>query len=358
MIKKLKIQGFKSIVDFEFQLTNLTVLAGLNNSGKSTVVQSLRMCAASYNGLSPLLSGYGDVNELRSSFVNNQDDIVFKLTFETGLEESLVISNKGIKQSPKKFPEFFYIGADRFGPQPFLPLNIDINSKFKVGDRGEFIFDFIQKLSNYGYTVPEIFFHEASEGKSFEYTLQGWLSEISPGVKLSFNSNKNADISHANINRYRPSNTGFGLSYALPIIATILGVASIAPKNHEDEWLDTWEQLKLSNGLLVILENPEAHLHPRGQTAMGRLIALAASIGIQCLVETHSEHVMDGIRIGVKEGLINHDLVKFYYLTKEQSEETKVLTPDLNSEGKIDSWPQGFFDQTLINRSILAKRKS
>lgn len=355
MIKKLNIRGFKSIIDMDFDLGNLTLLAGLNNSGKSSVIQSLRMYSAAHSGSSPLLNGHGDLSELRSDFVNINNDITFSLTFNNNVTESMVLSNDVIIR-PKICPEFFYVGADRLGPQPFLPLNISLDSKMKVGDRGEFVFDFIKKLEEFGYLLPEELVHESSEGRTFEYGLQGWLSEIAPGINFSFTTNKKADISHAEINNYRPTNVGFGLSYTLPIIAATLGAAAITPKNYDNEWLNNWEKLKLENGVLVVLENPEAHLHPKGQTAMGKLIALAAACGVQIIVETHSEHIMDGIRIAVKNGLIKSNLVKFHYLAKNKSGMTEVSTPNLDDDGKVDFWPEGFFDQTLKNRSILAKR--
>lgn len=56
----------------------------------------------------------------------------------------------------------------------------------------------------------------------------------------------------------------------------------------------------IKRNTLVILENPEAHLHPRGQTEMGKLIASVAHSGCQVIVETHSDHLFDGIRIYAK----------------------------------------------------------
>ncbi|WP_288491122.1 DUF3696 domain-containing protein [uncultured Acinetobacter sp.] len=357
MIKSLKISGYKSIVNLEIIFGSLTLLAGLNNSGKSSVIQALRMYSAAYNGKSPLLEGHGDVAELRSDFVNLSDDICVTANFSDQSTENMRLSTNSIYR-PSICPEFFYVGADRLGPQPYLPINISLDSKLRVGDRGEFVFDFVKKLEDYGYLLPDQLVHPSSEGKTFEYVLQGWLSEIAPGVNFSFTTNKKADISQAEINNYRPANVGFGLSYTLPIIAATLGAAAKVPTfTTQDEWLNNWETLKSQHGVLVVLENPEAHLHPQGQTAMGKLIAIAASCGVQIVVETHSEHVMDGIRIAVKSELIKSELVKFHYLSKNKDGVTQIDTPNLDDDGKVDFWPEGFFDQTLKNRSILAKRK-
>lgn len=358
LINKLHIKGFKSFVDEEIPLANLTLLAGLNNSGKSSVIQALRMYSAAFNDASPLLNGHGEVSDLRSDFVSANDDIFVSLGFDKGQQGTMVLSDHNVVK-PNIGPEFFYVGADRLGPQSFLPLNLSLDARPKVGDRGEFVFDFVKKLEEYRYILPDLLIHKASQGKTFEYVLQGWLTEIAPGVKFSFSTNKKADISHAEIDNYRPTNVGFGLSYTLPIIAATLGAAAKAPTLVEqDDWVMHWENLKVKNGVLLVLENPEAHLHPQGQTAMGKMIALAAACGVQIIIETHSEHVMDGVRIAVKQGLVSSESVKFHYLSKNEKGQTKVDTPKIDNDGKLDFWPNGFFDQTLKNRSILAKRKS
>lgn len=359
MIKKLEIKGFKSIVNQEIDFSNLTLLTGLNNSGKSSIIQSLRMYCAVYNGSSPLLGGHGTVSDLRSDFVNANESISINLKFrKDNIESSLILADHEILEKPSICPEFFYVGADRLGPQSFLPLNVALDAKPKVGDRGEYVFDFIKKLEEYGYLLPENMLHPLAQGKTFEFVLQGWLNEISPGVQFSFATNKKADISHAEIDNYRPANVGFGLSYTLPIIAATLGATAIPPNyGLRDDWLTLWETHKTQNGILLVLENPEAHLHPQGQTAMGTLIAHAAASGIQIVVETHSEHVMDGIRIAVKDKKISNQFVKFHYLSKSPEGLTQVETPALDEDGKLNFWPEGFFDQTLKNRSRLAKRK-
>lgn len=357
MIHSLNISGFKSIAHQEIEFSNLTLLAGLNNSGKSSVIQSLRMYSAAHSGNSPLLGGHGSISDLKSDFVKVSDNIIFTLKFQNSSESSLELSNHEVLTHPIQCPVFFYVGADRLGPQPFLPLNVALDSRPKVGDRGEYVIDFVKKLEENGYLIPDAMLHPESEGKTFEFALQGWLSEISPGVKFTFSTNKKADISHAEIDNYRPANVGFGLSYTLPIIAATLGATAKAPNsNNLEDWLVEWEELKSENGVLLVLENPEAHLHPQGQTAMGILLAYAASCGVQIVVETHSEHVMDGIRIAVKDGILESNSVKFHYLSKTKEGLTKLETPVIDADGKLNFWPDGFFDQTLKNRSKLAKR--
>ncbi len=356
MINSLKISGFKSFVNEDLALSQLTLLAGLNSSGKSSIVQALRMHNAALTVGSPLLFGHGGIDELRSKFVAPKDSILIQLTLEDGSKSTLTLPEND-PASTKTGPEFFYIGADRLGPQPNLPIEQSLNTSPRVGDKGEYVFDFITRLVENNYVLPENLYHENAQGVTFEHILQGWLSEISPDVNFTFQRNNKADISHAEIDTFRPTNVGFGLSYTLPIIAAALGAAATpaAPENNEP-WVTSWEARKKKNGVLLVLENPEAHLHPRGQTAMGKLLALCAAAGIQVIVETHSEHVMDGIRIAIKQKSIDNKKVKFHYFTKIKNKPSIVQSPNINQDAKLDFWPEGFFDQTLKNRAILARR--
>ena len=66
-----------------------------------------------------------------------------------------------------------------------------------------------------------------------------------------------------------------------------------------------------------MVENPEAHLHPSAQAAMGEFLAISAASGIQVILETHSDHVLNGIRRAVKKGLITHHDVAIHFFTGE-----------------------------------------
>ena len=97
-----------------------------------------------------------------------------------------------------------------------------------------------------------------------------------------------------------------------------------------------------------MLENPEAHLHPRGQRKMGELIALCASKGVQIFLETHSDHILNGIRIAVKQKALKGDQVGLFYFSKNQEYDKTVHcveTPKINDNGRLDYWPDGFFDE-------------
>ena len=123
----------------------------------------------------------------------------------------------------------------------------------------------------------------------------------------------------------RPVNVGFGLTYSLPIFTALLGA------NEND---------------LIIIENPEAHLHPKGQVAIGMFIAKAASAGVQVVVETHSDHVLNGIRLAVKRGIISNSSVMLNFVVNNNNDDgATVISPKILKNGRIDEWPEGFFDE-------------
>jgi predicted ATPase len=80
--------------------------------------------------------------------------------------------------------------------------------------------------------------------------------------------------------------------------------------------------------------------------ALGRLMSLSAAAGAQVLVETHSDHILNGIRLAVKEGVLHSDqaIVHFFSRNRETGI-VKVETPRISRQGRLSFWPDGFFDQ-------------
>ena len=129
----------------------------------------------------------------------------------------------------------------------------------------------------------------------------------------------------------RPANIGYGISYAFPIL--VAGLCA-------------------SKGQPVIVDSPEAHLHPRGQSRIGSFLAQIASADAQILVETHSDHVLNGIRIALREGVIDPAKVTIYFFTNRREAQVVRLSVDRN--GTVSDWPEGFFDQSERDLANLA----
>lgn len=333
MITSIHLKGFKSFYDTILPLNNLTVLTGLNSSGKSSVIQALRMLERSaQDSENFLLPNHGTLADLKSRFV--KDEFSIGVEDKEGNENTLFISSDSTKRkfNIADFPEVIYISAGRFGPQASLPIYNDPSRQVRIGENGENLFQCIESFANK--TVNERLRHEESEGVTFLYNLRGWLNIISPNVDFDYHLDRKSDTSYSTFNEYRSANVGFGLSYALPVIAALL-VGSVTPNS------------------IVIIENPEAHIHPKGQTELGRLISLCAEVGTQVIIETHSDHLLDGIRIAAKETLIDSDKVQIYWFELNAHKNTEVYSPVLDKNGRLNEWPIGFFDQFEINASKL-----
>jgi predicted ATPase len=118
-------------------------------------------------------------------------------------------------------------------------------------------------------------------------------------------------------------NIGFGYSYILPII--ISGLIA-------------------NTGEILIVENPEAHLHPRAQSRLARFLSKVANTGVQVFIESHSEHILNAIRVSVKkEEIAAADTKVFYFMDDE------IVEPVIDSDGRIEDWRDGFFDEWDIN---------
>jgi predicted ATPase len=103
-------------------------------------------------------------------------------------------------------------------------------------------------------------------------------------------------------------------------------------------------------GQLVYLEQPEIHLHPRAQTAMAKVLADAARRGVHVVAETHSALLILGIQTLVAEGNLAPELVKLHWFERKEGM-TKIRSADLDATGSFGDWPEDFADVELEAQS-------
>jgi predicted ATPase len=332
MITYLSLKNFKAFEEESFEFGPLNVLSGLNNSGKSSIIQSLRLL----NEQKPL----PDLGPLGEYIRNDTHGSILRCRQDKNEIEFLFDRAGIIRRSGNMEGVVSYISADRFGPRNSLPLSID-DSIITVGSRGENIVDFLSRLDNdwVGLRVPNSLV--AKEGNGITENIKEWLRVISPGIDFKYESDHHTDIGRTEFNGHRPVHVGFGLSYVLPIIVSVL--------IHSSQLADK----KIKSAMLLV-ENPEAHLHPSGQTGMGELLALAASCGVQVILETHSDHLLNGVRIAVKNKKIPCGDARCFFF-KAQNNEAPVMVSRISIDeyGMMDYWPDGFFDETEKSLMIL-----
>ncbi|WP_347988391.1 DUF3696 domain-containing protein [Methylomonas sp. AM2-LC] len=366
MIEFISIKRFKTLLEASFPLSALNVYSGLNGMGKSSVIQTLLLLRQSQerNTLIPkglLLNGdYIQLGTGRDalSIASEEENIEifikwedfefpeqFKFDYQS---DSDLLPNSHITNHTHPplifYPElslfnhnFHYLCAERLGPKSHHALSDfhikDLNS---LGNHGEYTVHFIAAHGSRNLSITALKHGNALSSTLLE-NIEAWMSEITPGLRIKaaampeYNS---ATLSYSFVQGkdvtadFKPQNVGFGLSYVLPVVTCIL---SAKP------------------GDLLIIENPESHLHPAGQSVMGRLCALAAASGrVQIIVESHSDHFLNGVRVAIKESLISKDLVKLFFLQRSATcfnHESEVLYPSIDNQGRIDQWPDGFFDE-------------
>lgn len=363
MISHLIIQNFKVLEEADLKVSNLNLIAGKNSVGKSSVLQSLLLLRQSYDQQLLLTEGL----RLQGNYINlgNGKDILYYNTEESFFRfllkwEDQTSLNVKYAYSPQsdlqpcdfdKNPDvesvkdkalftkkFTYLSADRIGPRAtYATSNYSINIANPLGIQGELTPYYLTEKGSTEIKLESLC-HSNQSSKTLIAQVDAWMSDISEGVKVratvrpdntSVTLGYQFPIEAGYTDEFSPFNVGFGLTYVLPVVTALL----------------TAEE-----GDLLLIENPEAHLHPAGQTKLGELISLVAQAGVQVFVETHSDHLLNGIRVAVAKKKIDHEKVSLFNFTMDADKANKIHgvrieTPTIDENGLISDWPKGFFDE-------------
>lgn len=334
MINTITLKAFKSFVERVINLNSLTLLTGINSSGKSSLIQSILMFEKAFNNeKNVLLEEHGTIKDLRNKRFPGPIELGININ---DIEYAIQLSEENQERFDKTlFPNLWYISAHRFGPKLNIPIFNNESEKKKIGKNGENVLQCIQYYDvEHPVTLDESIVHPSITSYTLLDNIRAWLNIISPNSQFNYKVIHEIDSSFATFDDFRSTNVGFGLSYILPVITTLL-VATIEKNN------------------LVIIENPEAHLHPKGQTELTKLICLCASLGTQVIVETHSDHIFAGIRLFVKNNREFADNVLIHWFELNKDKNTEITSIFLDENGRTETWPEGFFDQFEINSAGL-----
>lgn len=104
-------------------------------------------------------------------------------------------------------------------------------------------------------------------------------------------------------------------------------------------------------GQLVYLEQPEIHLHPRAQATLAEILADAANRGVRVVVETHSDLLLRRIQSLVAEGEIPPKNVKLHWFKRRDDGVTEISSAELDDAGAFGEWPEDFSDIALEEES-------
>lgn len=382
MIRKLTIQNFKlygqrSTFD---DLKAINVLTGINGRGKSTLLHTLLLPAQSlaesqWNDKLVLNGQYvelGNAVDVRNDKNSRTQPIEFELENEGGrlslqfdansdtAQKLPLLSVNGEKHTQEQklqnfipegsnkllqdmLPGIAYIAAERRGPKlNYTPApehgQMDAMGEYAPSLLSQHKDDTFEEevLSGIGDIFPEIGIDDIPD-RSMGGLVNFWLSQMFGPTEAESRYVEEANVyvlmlrTALKDKTSKPTNVGFGYSYVLPILVA---------------------GLTLRKGATLVLENPEAHLHPKAQSVLGKFLAWMATYrGIQLFVETHSEHIVNSFRVLIAQDVIvSSDLNILFFDEHYDRYATRI---SVDEQGHIDEWPEFFFDQEERDLDII-----
>lgn len=398
MLSEIRLKNFKCFKNLvKIPIGNINLFTGINGRGKSTILQALLLMRQSpehsrttsqlvFNGNCVELGNFDDVRnslvsrnepiELMFRFEQNGDYLDLHYFFVENAEDEMVADiekligkgkiddnefdflvenengsyvmhcngedyehswynllindeSKGgdlnFIQKRDEFTRIHYISADRIGPQDYYAKQ-SFSEFPNVGRRGEYTANVLSKKKND--LVYEKLCLDTGETRTVLDQTTAWISKIFNGGKINIKPLE-ANIvlmelnSEDSLNLYKPVNVGFGYSYALPIIVS---------------------GLIAQEGEILIVENPEAHLHPYAQSQIARFLATLSACGVQVFIESHSDHILNGLRIAILDEIITPKNLNILYFQRDI--DNHIIEISVGDDGSIENWPSGFFDQT------------
>lgn len=250
------------------------------------------------------------------------------------------IGQRGKLKMP--FQDVVYISAERIGPK----LSFAPSSDEWIDKRGEHT---IQMLYERQYDrvddsiiegMYDIFqdIDEDELSPTVNDVLNFWMTKMFGASTATVSYIEAANIYALGISTeqkggkavFKPTNVGFGYSYALPIL-----IAGLTARK----------------GTILIVENPEAHLHPSAQSMITKFLGLVANCGVQVFIETHSEHILNALRVMVVQKDIKAQDINVMYFDRKLENYFESIAIEEN--GKMDHWPANFFDQAEKDLNVL-----
>lgn len=365
MLRRITLEGFKRFPSLDLPLAPLTLLSGTNSGGKSTVIQALALLAQNFeirewepnlllDGPDLALGTAADVLNQQSGgrqlgigchadgesvewmFVVDDRKAMSVELGKVAVDGELVdlagpvrwllpVAHAEQSEVVASLRRLSWLTAERVGPREVLPLR-DPQRHRRVGPRGEYVAGLLHWFEDDQVVdalciadEPRFLFHQvrAHMQRFFpSFDLRVMPVEGVSAITLKLRTDPRTDF-------HRPQNVGFGLTQLLPVIVAVLHA---------------------TRGDVLVIENPEVHLHPRAQQDVGSLLCMAAAAGIQVIVESHSDHVLNGIRLSVKSSMIEPSDVALHFFSGD-AEGGQPSSPKIDADGRLDSWPAGFFDQ-------------
>lgn len=286
---------------------------------------------------------FSDGESLRKAFEDR------KLTGVSGSKEPSSLDQDKIRDLNRSFvkTEFDFYGKRSYSSAPVRskPRRTYAPSRLTLDSEGDYIPRYLARLH----------FQQKKIWKELKKAIEdfgrsaGLFDEI---VVKSF-SQKESDPFQIQIRRFGDKgkkgprrnliDVGYGVSQVLPVITELLRDGAPA---------------------MSLLQQPEVHLHPRAQAALGSLFCQIAESSRQLIVETHSDHLLNRVRMDVRDGkakLKPEDVSILYFERRDLDVHIHSLRIDgegnivvIDEEGNISDPPSsyGSFFMDEVKRSL------
>jgi len=414
VINRITVAGFKSIVQEQsIEIRPLTILAGANSSGKSSIMQPLLLLKqtleATYDPGALLLNGpnmrftsveqllsHTSSGETRDSFCVGIEIAVgagVKTCFKRG--KGLGFDVEETTYSPERASYRLHRNMSRSAIRSLLdrvntrlPLDATTLADTAIVNRNRCFLRLYVKLEdgdvsipvplirNEGYLQeslqevlhlpglrgnPERTYPVTAVGSTFPGTFENYVAS----VILHWQREGDAHmLNRLNDDLRRLRLTGKVVARPIGDAQVELLVNRFLQGNAEDmvsiadvgfgvsQTLPVVVALHTAkSGQLVYIEQPEIHLHPRAQFAMAEVLADAAIAGKRLVIETHSSLLLLGIQTLVAEKKLPPELVKLHWFTQQEDGSTQISSADLDRTGAFGDWPEDFADVELNSES-------
>lgn len=328
MINKIEIKNFKCIADELIDTFPLTIITGLNSTGKSSLLQTILLLnkTMTTNGAVYLSKQPSAFTTIRNKY-ENAKEIEIKLTTDQEtihwqMQEDGSINTDPITMKLEIEKNLYYLSANRIGTEAIS----SVSAEAKSGIQGEYLSGTFDKEKSKP-VLPALVKDTTSTTLSAQ--LNYWLSYIldikfEMSTELLTEQDVQTFYKSDGISGLSPALLGSGVGYLTKILILCL---------------------RAKKGDVILIENPEIHLHPGAQSRIGEFFTFVANAGIQLFIETHCEHLINRVRYEVYKKRIESKSISILYKKTIRSPFLKI---EIQSNGLYDQdFPAGFFDATL-----------
>lgn len=392
-ITRIAVEGFKSISKRQsIDIAPLTILAGANSSGKSSIMQPLLMLKqtleATYDPGPLKIDGPNVKFTSSEQFLSNRgmnprhlqvmldtQTLKFEVTLVTGSETGFEVDEETYDVLGSRVTLFPKMSSSQISEalKNFKPLKDLAHHTFQVS-RNRFFLNLkeepwrsltLEYPSNYIHDVihvpglrknPLRTYPVASAGPNFPGTFADYVGSIiaawqSENSKLAEGLNQDlAWLGLAKkIDARRLTEVEIDLRINLLSNGKIRDMVSIADVGFGvSQIIPVLVALRVADeGRFVYLEEPEIHLHPRAQVKFADILADAAKRGVRVVAETHSSLLLRAIQTLVAKGTLDPKLVRLHSFSRDSDGVTQVKSVIPDENGAFGDWPEDFGDVNL-----------